>query len=52
MSESELKPRRGRRGRARGRPFAKGQSGNSAGRPVGSRNKAIIAAEALLEGQA
>jgi len=35
----------------RGRPFLKGQSGNPAGRPVGSRNKATLLAEALLEGQ-
>src|SRR5213076_1935076 len=52
MEDSEFKPRGGRRRRARGRPFRKGHSGNPAGRPVGSRNKAIIAAEALLEGQA
>jgi hypothetical protein len=35
----------------RGR-FRPGQSGNPAGRPKGARNKATIAAEALLEGQA
>lgn len=36
----------------RGRPFAKGQSGNPAGRPPGSRNKSTLLAEALLEGEA
>lgn len=33
----------------RGKPFVKGQSGNPAGRPRGSRNKASLLAEALLE---
>jgi hypothetical protein len=37
---------------SRGRPFEKGQSGNLAGRPPGSRNRATIAAEVLLEGEA
>jgi hypothetical protein len=31
--------------------FAKGQSGNPAGRPKGSRNRATLAIEALLEGE-
>jgi hypothetical protein len=35
----------------RGRPFAPGESGNPNGRPKGSRNKATMAAEALLEGE-
>src|SRR5215470_15837058 len=37
---------------ARGRPFEPGQSGNPSGRPKGSRNKATIAVEALLENEA
>ena len=32
-------------------PFKKGDIGNPAGRPVGSRGKATIAAEALMEGE-
>jgi hypothetical protein len=36
----------------RGRPFLKGQSGNVTGRPPGSRNKATLIVEQLLEGQA
>jgi hypothetical protein len=35
-----------------GRPFEKGQSGNPAGRPPGSRNAATLLAEALIEGDA
>ena len=38
-------------GRARGRPFEKGRSGNPAGRRIGSRNKATSVAAALLEGE-
>ena len=38
-------------GRARGRPFEKGRSGNPAGRRRGSRNKATLAAAALLAGE-
>jgi hypothetical protein len=34
----------------RGRPFQPGTSGNPNGRPKGSRNKATLAMEALLEG--
>jgi hypothetical protein len=36
----------------RGRPFQSGESGNPKGRPKGSRNKATLAAEALLEAEA
>jgi hypothetical protein len=36
----------------RGRPFAKGKSGNPNGRPVGARNRATLAAEVLLDGEA
>src|SRR5438552_16452956 len=38
--------------RPRGRPFAKGQSGNPAGRRRGCRNKATRAAELYLDGEA
>jgi hypothetical protein len=38
-------------GRGRGRPFEKGRSGNPAGRRPGSRNKATLAAAALLAGE-
>jgi hypothetical protein len=38
-------------GRPRGRPFEKGRSGNSGGRQRGSRNKATLAAAALLAGE-
>lgn len=36
----------------RGKPFKPGQSGNPDGRPLGSRHKATIAAETLLDGEA
>jgi hypothetical protein len=35
-----------------GRPFRPGQSGDPAGKPKGARNRATVAAEALLEGEA
>jgi len=38
--------------RVRGRLFEKGRSGNPAGRRTGSRNKATLAAAALLAGEA
>jgi Family of unknown function (DUF5681) len=34
------------------KPFQKGQSGNPSGRPKGARNKATLAMEILLEGEA
>ena len=39
-------------GKQRGKPFVKGQSGNPNGRPEGSRNKAAILAQGLIDGQA
>jgi hypothetical protein len=36
----------------RGRPFVRGSSGNPKGRPKGSRNKATLAIEMMLEGEA
>jgi hypothetical protein len=38
--------------RTRGRPFAKGESGNPLGRPQGARNQTTLALEALLDGEA
>ena len=38
--------------RGPGKPFDAGVSGNPAGRPAGARNKATVAIEALLEGEA
>lgn len=40
------------RGAARGRGFEKGRSGNPGGRRPGCRNRASLAAEALLDGEA
>jgi hypothetical protein len=39
-------------GKQRGRAFRPGQSGNPAGKPKGTRHKATLAIEALLEGEA
>ena len=38
--------------RPRGRPFTKGASGNPAGKRPGTRNRATLAAEVLLDGEA
>ncbi|GJE57749.1 DUF5681 domain-containing protein [Methylobacterium thuringiense] len=38
--------------RGDGKPFAEGQSGNPAGRPRGSRNRATLALETILDGDA
>lgn len=38
-------------GRKQGGKFARGESGNPAGRPAGARHKVTLAIEALLEGQ-
>jgi len=52
MAVDSLQKQQKQRQAARGRPFAKGQSGNLAGRPPGSRSKVTMAAEVLLEGEA
>ncbi len=39
-------------GKQRGRPFAKGKSGNPAGKPKGRRNSTTMAAQSLLDGEA
>lgn len=38
-------------GKQRGKPFEPGKSGNPAGKPRGARNKATMAALALLDGE-
>ncbi|HLY45126.1 MAG TPA: DUF5681 domain-containing protein [Stellaceae bacterium] len=50
MAVNPLQKQQKRRGR--GRPFAKGQSGNPAGRPPGSRNQATLLIEKFLIGEA
>lgn len=51
-AEGDLAPAGEQEPKPRGRPFEPGQSGNPLGRPKGSRNKATVLAEALLEGEA
>lgn len=36
----------------RGRPFAKGETGNPAGRPKGARNRTTLLVEQMIEGEA
>ena len=50
MADIPLQKQREQRGR--GRPFEKGRSGNPAGRPRGSRDRATRSAELLLDGEA
>ena len=44
-----LQKQQKRRAKPRGAPFRKGESGNLAGRPAGSRNRATMIAEQLLD---
>jgi hypothetical protein len=39
-------------GKQRGRPFKPGQSGNPAGKPTGTKNRATVMAQALFDGEA
>jgi hypothetical protein len=41
-----------KQGKTKAGHFPKGTSGNPQGRPLGARNKATLAIEALLEGEA
>lgn len=41
-----------RKQRGKGKPFAKGASGNPKGRPPGTRNQSTLAAEIMLDGEA
>src|SRR5207342_1485742 len=52
MSDNLMKPAANQAGTQRGRPFAKGRSGNPAGKPKGARHRATLAAEVLLDGEA
>uniref|UniRef100_I2Q571 DUF5681 domain-containing protein n=1 Tax=Desulfovibrio sp. U5L TaxID=596152 RepID=I2Q571_9BACT len=50
MAESSLKKERKQRGA--GKRFEPGQSGNPAGKPKGCRSRAVMAAQALIDGKA
>jgi Family of unknown function (DUF5681) len=52
QNETPLVPEQAADQKPRGRPFKPGKSGNPNGRPKGSRNKATLLMEALLEGEA
>lgn len=50
-NETPMRRLAARGSKSRGRPFAKGVSGNPRGRPAGSRNQATVLAMQLLEGE-
>ena len=52
VEKSAVKTAKLQRKRPRGRPFKPGESGNPKGRPLGSRNRMTLAAEALLGDEA
>jgi len=52
MSEDLMRTAASHSGNPRGRPFAKGESGNRAGKPKGARHRVTLATEALLDGEA
>jgi hypothetical protein len=54
MNAPEMPPPPAQNGahKGRGRPFERGRSGNPNGRPKGHRNKATMAMEELLDGEA
>ena len=52
MDEDLMRTVASKSGNPRGRPFAKGESGNSAGKPKGARHRVTLATEALLDGEA
>jgi hypothetical protein len=52
MADNTPQEQRKQRRGGPGRPFVKGRSGNPAGRPPGSRNRATRSADALLAGGA